>query len=202
MSGTGNVIQDSVVNVTGLNVTHIVTPPPAEQLPYRLNVPHRNGNFVGRSQILKQIEDHLSQKNAPLILTACHGLGGVGKTQVALEFVWQHYQQYNGVVWFNAENRDQLQNDYISLGLELNIIYENEKKDASELARKVKHWLEDPSRAGWLLVYDNAQNYESIRELLPTGEGRLLVTSRYSLQLKNQVPTNRKYWAVIIPPVT
>jgi len=181
MSGTGNVIEHSIVNVTGANVTHIVTPPPAEHLPHRFNVPHRNGNFVGRSEILKRIEYNFSQKNGPFIITACNGLGGVGKTQVALEFVWLHYQQFNGVIWFNAENRDQLQNEYISLGRELNIIYEKEIKDASELARKVKHWLEDPSRAGWLLVYDNAQNYESIRKLLPTGEGRLLVTSRYSV---------------------
>jgi tetratricopeptide (TPR) repeat protein len=73
-----------------------------------------------------------------------------------------------------------LKDDYISLGQELNIIRDEGSIDAEKLARYVKHWLENPSRAGWLLVYDNAHNYEAIRELLPTRKGKLLVTSRYT----------------------
>jgi hypothetical protein len=83
--------------------------------------------------LLKQIEDHFSQKTTHAILTACHGLGRIGKTQVALEFVWQHYKKYNWVVWCNEESRDRLQNEYISLGRELNIIRVDDNINAHEL---------------------------------------------------------------------
>jgi hypothetical protein len=61
---------------------------------------------------------------------------------VALEFVWQHYKKYNGFVWFNAESRDILQNDYISLGRELNIIRDDDNINTEELALYVNHWLQ------------------------------------------------------------
>jgi hypothetical protein len=126
--------------------------------------------------LLKQIEDHFSQKTTPAILKTCHGLGGFGKTQVALEFVWQHYKKYNGVVWFNAESRDRLQNDYIIIGRELNNIRDDNIR-TEELIHKDKGWFEDHPRTGWLLVYDNTDNYYTIRELLLTKGGKILITS-------------------------
>ncbi len=160
---------------------------PAERLPEQWNVPPKNINFIGRRKLLKQIEDYFSEKTTPAVLTACHGLGGIGKTQVALEFVWQHYKKYNGVVWFNAESRDRLQNDYVSLGRERNIIGDDGNINAEERARYVKHWLEDSSRAGWLLVYDNADNYKAIRELLPTKGGKILITSRHTADWPQEI---------------
>ncbi len=159
----------------------------AERLREQWSVPPKNSNFIGRSELLKQIEDYLSEKTTPAVLTACRGLGGIGKTQVALEFVWQQYKKYNGVVWFNAESRDRLQNDYISLGRELNIIGDDDNINAEERARYVKHWLEDSSRAGWLLVYDNADNYKTIRELLPTKGGKILITSRHTANWPKEI---------------
>src|SRR5882724_8384196 len=100
ISGAKNKVNVEKINVTGVrNVTQIMPSPPAQHLPQMWCVPHRNGNFVGRSELLKRIEHHNIQKDTPIILTAYYGLGGVGKTQVALEFVWQHYEHYNGVVW-------------------------------------------------------------------------------------------------------
>jgi hypothetical protein len=161
---------------------------PAKRLPELWNVPPINSNYIDRSELLEKIEHHFSQKTT-MVLTACHGLGGIGKTQVVLEFVWQHYNQYNGVVWFNAESRERLQNDYISLGRELNIIRDDDKNIIAEgLAHKVKRWLEDPSHAGWLLVYDNAENYKAISELLPTKEGKILITSRHTADWLQGIP--------------
>jgi tetratricopeptide (TPR) repeat protein len=166
---------------TGIkNILLKIPTSPAERLPKQWNVPSKNNNFIGRSDLLKQIEDHFSQETTPAILTGCDGLGGIGKTQVALEFVWQHYEEYNGVVWSNAESRERLQNDYISLGRELNIIRDDDNINAEEHVRYVKHWLEDPSRAGWLLVYDNADNYKAISEFLPTKGGKILITTRHT----------------------
>jgi hypothetical protein len=87
---------------------------------------------------------------------------------------------YKGVIWFDAEKRDRLLNEYISLGPDLNIIRDDETIGIEKLARRVKNWLENPSRAGWLLVYDNVPNYETIGEFIHIKEGKLLVTSRYA----------------------
>ncbi len=186
-SGTRNIVHDNYIENTGIKIIHKPPISPAERLPDQWNVPPKNSNFIGRHKLIKQIEDHFSQKNTPAILTACHGLGGIGKTQVALEFVWQHYKKYNGVVWFNAENRDRLQNDYTRLGRELNIIRDDDNINAEERAHYVKHWLEDPSRADWLLVYDNADNYKAIRKLLPTKEGKILITSRHTADWPQEI---------------
>ncbi len=188
--GTGYSVQANKIKVIGVKVTKKTSPSPAEHLLEQWNVPPKNSNFIGRSKLLKQIEDHFSQKDTPAILTACHGLGGIGKTQVALEFVWQHYKEYNGVVWFNAESRDRLQNDYISLGRELNIISDDENIKTEERVRYIKHWLEYPSRAGWLLVYDNADNYKAILELLPTKGGKILITSRHTADWPQEIFIN------------
>jgi tetratricopeptide (TPR) repeat protein len=187
-SGTGHFVKADKINVIGVKITQMTSTSPAERLPEQWNVPPKNSNFIGRRKLLKQIEDHFSQKTALPILTACHGLGGIGKTRVALEFVWQHYKKYKGVVWFNAESRDRLQNDYISLGRELNIIRDDDNINAGESAYYVKHWLEDSSHAGWLLVYDNADNYKAIRELLPTKGGKILITSRHTADWPQEIP--------------
>ncbi len=156
-----------------------------KRLPEQWQVPPKNPNFTGRDELLKQIADRFSKENVPVVLTTTHGLGGIGKTHLAIEFVWKHYQQYKGVVWFNSENRNRLLVDYIRLGEELHIIREDEKKrPIEERALLVKHWLEDPKRAGWLLVYDNALRYggdeQGVGNLFPTKGGKILVTSRHA----------------------
>jgi tetratricopeptide (TPR) repeat protein len=188
VSGTGNLVLADKIETIGVKNIQIPLRPSAERLPEQWNVPPKNNNFIGRSKLLKQLEDHFSQKSTPAILTTCHGLGGIGKTQVALEFVWQHYKKYNGVVWFNAESRDRLLNDYVKLGRKLNIVQDVDNVNAEELADDVKHWLEDPSRDGWLLVYDNADNYKAIRELLPTKGGKILITSRHTADWQQEIP--------------
>jgi tetratricopeptide (TPR) repeat protein len=187
VSGTGHFVHVDKMEVIGVKNTQMTPNTPAERLPEQWNIPPKNRNFIGRHKLLEQIEDHFNQKTTPALLTACHGLGGIGKTQVALEFVWQHYEKYNGVVWFNAESRDRLVNDYRSLGRELNIICDDDNIKAEERARYVKHWLQHSYRAGWLLVYDNADNYKAISELLPTKGGNILITSRHTADWPHEI---------------
>jgi hypothetical protein len=74
----------------------------------------------------------------------------------------------------SCRDRDRLLADYSRLGKELHIIRED--------ALHVKHWLENPKPAGWLLIYDNAFKYggdDGIGDLFPTKEGKILVTTRY-----------------------
>jgi hypothetical protein len=188
------------VNANNINVAGqiiVPVPTPAERLPERWKVPSKNKDFVGRGELLEQIKDHLNQKGSTLtFLTACHGLGGIGKTQEALEFVWRYYQEYKdhqdfkGIAWFNAESQERLRDDYVSLGQELHIILTEEKLSAEEGTNRVKHWLEHPKRARWLLVYDNAPNYKTIEGLVPTTGGRVLVTSRNTQWWSKSIEVN------------
>jgi tetratricopeptide (TPR) repeat protein len=196
IGGTGHVVHANMIKVTGKKVTQINVAQ-AERLPERWKVPSKNKNFIGRGELLKQIKDHLNQEGSTLtVLTACHGLGGIGKTQMALEFVWQYYKEnkdhkdFKGIAWFNAESQERLRDDYISLGQELKIILTEEKLSVEEGANRIKHWLEHPKRARWLLVYDNAPNYKTIDGLVPTTGGRVLVTSRYTQWWPKSIEVN------------
>ncbi|MDR0288578.1 MAG: tetratricopeptide repeat protein [Rickettsiales bacterium] len=161
-------------------VEYLYSLKPKEDLPEFWQVPFRNYNFVGREALLDKIEECLDASDTAT-LVACHGLGGIGKTQLALEFIWSKFQKYKGVIWFDVRDRNTLTNEYIKLGRELNIIHDDGGNVSTEdRAGYFKYWLEHPKRAGWLLVCDNAPNYKDIADLLPTKGGKILLTSRYT----------------------
>ncbi|WP_374698934.1 tetratricopeptide repeat protein [Wolbachia endosymbiont (group B) of Limnophora tigrina] len=161
-------------------IEHLYNLKPKENLDEFWQVSTRNYNFVGREALLDKIEECL-KANDTATLVACHGLGGIGKTQLALEFIWSKFQKYKGIIWFDAKDRNTLINEYIKLGRELNIIHDYEGKVLEkDHAKSVKRWLEDPKRAGWLLICDNAPNYKDIADLLPIKGGKILLTSRYT----------------------
>lgn len=184
---TTNFIQSAITY--GHNSQAIVVQPlipPANHLPELWNVPQRNKFFTGRETLLKQMKECLNSKEMKHLVLTAYGLGGIGKTQLTLEYVWQNYKEYKGVCWFNAESREQLMASYMSLGHKLNLFTEAEKNIDSEekgkleeKSKRVKEWLENPSRAGWLLIYDSAVKQDDINNLLPVKEGKILITSRH-----------------------
>ncbi len=161
-------------------IEHLYSLKPKENLDEFWQVSTRNYDFVGREALLDKIEECL-KANDTATLVACHGLGGIGKTQLALEFIWSKFQKYKGIIWFDAKDRNTLINEYIKLGRGLNVIHgyrENVREE--DHAKHVKYWLEHPERAGWLLICDNAPNYKDIADLLPIKGGKILLTSRYT----------------------
>ena len=140
------------------------------------NVPHgENPHFVGRDQLLDQIHKTLNAGQAAA-LTAIHGLGGVGKTQLAAHYAHRHKGDYQIVWWIKAEEPATLAGDYAALATALDL----PEKDAREqplIVAAVRRWLEQHS--GWLLIFDNARDAEEIRHHLPQGRaGHALITSR------------------------
>ncbi|WP_353275240.1 tetratricopeptide repeat protein [Wolbachia endosymbiont (group A) of Pipizella viduata] len=161
-------------------IEHLYSLKLKEDLPEFWQVPLRNYNFVGREALLDKIEECL-KANDTATLVACHGLGGIGKTQLALEFIWSKLQKYRWIIWLDTRDRNTLINEYIKLGRGLNVIHgygENVREE--DHAKHVKYWLEHPKRAGWLLICDNAPNYKDIADLLPIKGGKILLTSRYT----------------------
>lgn len=111
---------------------------------------------------------------------ALHGMGGVGKTQLALKYCEDFKDEYAGVWWFRAGNLDLLEQEckYFCEVNKVNIL-DNEKGQSH---RAVRRWMLEQPR--WLLVYDNAEaqygehKKDNLHPLLPGGDHHILITSR------------------------
>ena len=107
---------------------------------------------------------------------AVHGLGGVGKTQLALEYTYRFSSEYSAVWWIQAEEPAELARDFVSVATDLNLP-EKDSADQAAAVRAAREWLENND--GWLLVFDNVVNVEDIRDYLPrTPAGHVIITSR------------------------
>lgn len=112
-------------------------------------------------------------ERAALTATTVQGMGGVGKTQLALRFSHAFRDEYDGVWWFRAEENASLQEDCIELCRELDIA----RTDQEEPSRSVARWLKKQPR--WLLVYDNVETSAAVAPHLPeAGEHHVIITSR------------------------
>lgn len=147
-----------------------------EALPPIWNIPHqRNPNFVGRDELLDRIRETLTSEKAAA-LTAIHGLGGVGKTQLAAEYAYRHKADYEVVWWIKSEEPATLASDYSMLATALDLPQKQEREQAVIVAA-VRDWLNH--NRGWLLVFDNARHADEVREYLPQNRaGHVLITSR------------------------
>jgi tetratricopeptide (TPR) repeat protein len=139
---------------------------------------------VGREDLLRRLRDTLSAGAAGCtvaLVQAIHGLGGVGKTQLALRYVYDHAADYDAVFWVTADTPAGLATAYADLARVLDLPGARRTTDINENARAVRRWLESPAAGHWLLVFDNADDPEVLRGYLPTRQpGHVLITSRRS----------------------
>ena len=141
-----------------------------ENIPY-----HRNRNFTGRSSLLDELRKDLTTGQYTALTQAVTGLGGVGKTQLALEYAYRHIDEYEVIWWIRSEEPVILANDYIELADKLGL--EKGSGKTEELIDAVRQWFEN--NTGWLLIFDNAQNPSDLTRYLPKiGSGHVIVTSR------------------------
>jgi tetratricopeptide (TPR) repeat protein len=147
------------------------------QGPLVTNLPARNLNFTGRGEVLERLRAQLRGQPGAVVTQAeaVHGLGGVGKTQLALEFAHRYQADYEVIWWIAAEQPASVTAELAALAQELGI---QQAADQAEMVTTLFRELR--GRRGWLLVYDNAERPHRLTGLLPPGgDGRVLVTSRY-----------------------
>lgn len=126
-----------------------------------------------------------------------HGLGGIGKTQLAIEYVRRHKEKYTAIFWLNANDEDSLRLSFRgvaqqvlkhcpSTSMPLNIDLE---EDLDQVVSAVKVWLDLRENSRWLMIYDNYDNPRTpnnsdrsavdIRQYLPEADhGSIIITTR------------------------
>ncbi|MEU6062600.1 FxSxx-COOH system tetratricopeptide repeat protein [Streptomyces sp. NPDC047097] len=141
------------------------------------NAPPRNAGFTGRSVVLERMRDQLGGGMAVVLPQpqTLYGLGGVGKTQVALEYVHRFMADYDLVWWISAEQTDDVIASLAELAVRLGAQGGEDMATASQEAVDLLRRGVPSHR--WLLVFDNADDPERLGRFFPSG-GHILVTSR------------------------
>jgi tetratricopeptide (TPR) repeat protein len=148
-------------------------------LPPIWNVPYpRNSFFIGRDELLTRLHTQLQAGQATALSQpqAITGLGGIGKTQIAVEYAYRFQQDYQVVLWARAEDTEALTSSYVTIATLLNLP-EQKEQDQTITIQAVKTWLQTHSR--WLLILDNADDLSLVPAFLPPAlGGHLLLTTR------------------------
>lgn len=174
--GVSDIFSPDESDFPGANVKIQVRPTIAPVRPGIVGgVPLRNPEFTGREILLDTLRRELAARSKVSVLPeALHGLGGVGKTELAIEYVHRYGREYDIVWWLPSEQPAQVRAALAALGERLGL------PTSVDLQQTVATVLDTLSTTElhWLLVYDNAGVPRSLDGLLPSSGGHVLVTSR------------------------
>ncbi|MFB7512439.1 FxSxx-COOH system tetratricopeptide repeat protein [Streptomyces sp. NPDC056144] len=159
-------------------------PSPPDQSRSPRSVPLPNPHFAGRESELNELHRQLgSSTRAAVLPHALHGLGGVGKTQLALKYVQLHRHEYDRVWWIDAEQPAVIRAQLTMLAPELGLVPDPQ---SDTVARVLAALASGAPHSRWLLVFDNAGQPNEVIPYLPSligdseGTGRILITSRHA----------------------
>lgn len=148
-------------------------------------------DFLGRREELEHLWQRLQPENKGYRKVAVlHGLGGIGKTQLAIRFAREHKGHFTAIFWLAGKNRQTLLQSLSSVlpripGQPSNSAATNDQ-EMEQNAEQVLRWLSSPGNSRWLIIYDNIDQYSpgtddgyDIEKFLPTADhGSILITSR------------------------
>jgi hypothetical protein len=137
------------------------------------NIPARNPAFTGRAGLLAAVLE-LLQAGDTAVVQAFQGIGGVGKSQLAIEYAHRFTGDYDVGWWVDSEQPGLIGDQFAALGLALGCV----QPGAGAETVRTSVLAELHGRARWLLVFDNAQSPADIGPWLPGGAGHVLITSR------------------------
>ena len=169
------------------------------QLAFSLAAAPEIDYFVGRVDNLVSIESvFLPFTTAKRKVVVLHGLGGIGKSQLAIEFAKKHRDDYTAVLWLNAKTEDTLKRSFAANARRLpkesfnqELLYSSQDEETlNTILRETQAWLSLPGNDRWLLIYDNVDNPKipdnqdeqayDIRSYYPQAhQGSIILTTRW-----------------------
>jgi tetratricopeptide (TPR) repeat protein len=143
------------------------------------NVPvPRNPFFIGQDALLERLHARLWDTRIAAYgqFQAVSGMGGIGKTQLAVEYAYRYRHEYQAVLWAYAESVESLAASYVKIAALLQLPARN-ATEQEVIIRAVKTWLHTQRR--WLLLLDNADEPDLYASFLPPAPGgHVLITTR------------------------
>lgn len=162
---------------------------PCHAIPYGLNP-----QFLHRSTEIAQVKEVLDpgrgEGGNELRVLAIHGLGGVGKTQIALHYANTSLKVFDAIAWIPSETRIKMSQAVANFAVRLGLPRgeSDAKDDDMQAILKVKDWLNNSGRR-FLLIFDNVENIDVILPVWPSSEnGSILITTRSSSVAANRAP--------------
>ncbi|CUS12762.1 unnamed protein product, partial [Tuber aestivum] len=153
--------------------------------PYRVIPYCKNTNFTGREDLIESLRRYSERKGHNRI--ALHGLGGSGKTQIALEYLYRRASESEcDIFWVRGSGLPKFSEDLRAIAQHVQIPPPSAEPDEESLLLNIKRWFEGQARGDWVLVIDNADNEEDfkgnrgrISRFVPQGSrGTLILTTR------------------------
>jgi len=145
--------------------------------------PAPNIRFTGREKNLRELRKLLSDLSGTAHPVNLQGLGGVGKTQLAIEYVHRFKNDYDLIWWLDCGQPQFIDASLADLGARMRDVLGiavPATEHAPEVVRQVLDLLgRGREVARWLLVFDNAEYIDAVRSYLPSGGGDVLITSRH-----------------------
>ena len=147
--------------------------PPIWNVPYRFSF-----LFTGREQVVEQLFTNFTSKHPSGLIPvqALSGLGGLGKTQTAVEYAYRYRQRYESVLWMNAETEEAL---LVSFRTAAGLLKRPDAhlQNRPNLLASMQEWFRNTT--DWLLILDNADDITWMEPFLPqAASGHLLLTTR------------------------
>ncbi|MET3423337.1 tetratricopeptide (TPR) repeat protein [Actinoplanes tereljensis] len=140
------------------------------------NLPPRNPNFTGRVAEIDRLHAAISARLGPAVVTPAqtvHGLGGIGKTQLLIEYAYRFAVEYDIIWWIPAEQNESISTAITGLASQMAITQHNFVDDTVTAV-----WNALTQRGRWLLIFDNADSPEQIEKYWPPQSGHVLISSR------------------------
>ena len=166
--------------ITGIKpVPKAKAPGPTAPRLHNLPFSPLGGLLKGRDEEFQHLQE--GQTTAITQAQTIHGLGGIGKTRLAVEYAWRSGSQYDAAFFVVAETPEALRSNLANLARpELLNLPESKAPDQEETVAAVIRWLREHDR--WLLILDNVDTREAkvaVLNVLPSlSTGRVLITSR------------------------
>lgn len=178
---------ETVAALKGLHALRVagVAKLPCFAIPYGLNL-----RFFGRADELQTLTEALdpTRESTRLRAIGIHGLGGVGKSQLALQYANTSMNVYEMIAWIPAETEIKLVQGLSRLASKLELT-DGTSEDHNQSVQKVRDWL-NTAKKPFLVIFDNVDKIELLDQIWPaSNKGSIIITTRSPSLASKRVTT-------------